>query len=197
MSLQTNFSMPCLLAGLLIKTRVRFHLPLFFERFRSGLTGKQIVIKESKMAKQPVLLFSPAKTETDPFSEERKFSRVQLEFPRMQRLHAKYCRKVNYVLRKDSFTDYQNRARLKPMMVEIISYFHNYICVWIYENRVEDFAPCFWKIGQILYINMAMSHREHCLPRVLLKEAITCQYKPLKSLQMSQTSETKLNSRLN
>ena len=49
------------------------------------------------------------------------------------------------------------------MMVEIISYFHNYICVWIYENRVEDFAPCFWKIGQILYINMAMSHSVRAL----------------------------------
>ena len=71
------------------------------------------------------------------------------------------------------------------------------IYVWIYENHVKDFAPksrvCFWKIGQKVYIYMAMSYWECYLPRVLLIESLPCLYKPLKSLQMSRTNQTKLN----
>ena len=29
---------------------------------------------------------------------------------------------------------------------------------WIYENRVKNLWACFWKIGEILYINMTMSY---------------------------------------
>ena len=56
------------------------------------------------------------------------------------------------------------------------------------SGGVKILRARFYESSEILQMNMAMSYWECYLPRFLLKEAIPCLWKPLKSVQISRTS---------